>query len=77
VVQQPKHIFLKWMLNDMGAFMSLARGNPLNPAEFMAEGFYKRKRGQVAKLYKKRMIELFRAEPEAKRQTKLSRTCKK
>jgi hypothetical protein len=53
------------MLNEMGAFMSLARGDPLNPAEFMGEGFDKWKREQVANLYKKRMIELSGAEPEA------------
>lgn len=57
--------------------MSLARGDPLNPAEFMAEEFNKRKRGKVANLYNKPMIELSGAEPEAKRRTKLSRSCKK
>ena len=76
-MQATKHIFPKWMLNEMGDFMSLARGDPLNPAEFMAEDFNKRKRGQVANLYNKPVIELSGAEPEAKSRTNLSRSCKK
>jgi hypothetical protein len=31
--KQPKQIFQKWMLNEMGVFMLLARGDPFNPAE--------------------------------------------
>jgi hypothetical protein len=51
--------------------MSLARDDPLNPAEFMAEGFKKRKRGQVANLYKKQMTEL----SGANRKQNVGRNC--
>jgi hypothetical protein len=39
--REPKEIFTKWMLNEMGAFMSLARDDPLKPMEGMCPGFEK------------------------------------
>lgn len=39
--REPKEIFTKWMLNEMGAFMSLARADPLKPMEGMCPGFDK------------------------------------
>lgn len=38
---EPKDLFLKWMLNEMGAFMSLARGDPLKPMLGLARSFEK------------------------------------
>jgi len=74
---QPKDIFLKWMLNEMGAFMSLARRDPLKPTEDLAKGFDEWKKEQNAKMYRKRMIEVPEFEQEAKRRAQLSRACKK
>jgi len=53
------------MLNEMGAFMSLARGDPLKPTNGMAKGFNKWKEQQTAKSKNKRMID-----PEEQAKTK-------
>ncbi|KAE9373781.1 hypothetical protein N431DRAFT_466050 [Stipitochalara longipes BDJ] len=45
---RPKEIFTKWMLNEMGAFMSLARGDPLEPMEGLAPGYENWKKEQDA-----------------------------
>jgi hypothetical protein len=45
---EPKDMFTKWMLNEMGAFMSLARGDPLKPIKGIARGFEKWKVEQDA-----------------------------
>ena len=37
--KEPKQIFTRWMLNEMGAFMALARDDPLKPMEGMCPGF--------------------------------------
>jgi hypothetical protein len=50
---EPKDPFLKWMLNEMGAFMSLARGDPLKPMIGLARGFEKWKAEQDAKSRRK------------------------
>jgi len=44
---RPKEKFMRWMLNEMGAFMSLARGDPLEPMEGLATGFEQWKKYQV------------------------------
>ncbi|PMD41230.1 hypothetical protein L207DRAFT_623420 [Hyaloscypha variabilis F] len=45
---KPKKIFTLWMLNEMGAFMSRARGDPLLPMEGLALGFDEWKKEQDA-----------------------------
>jgi hypothetical protein len=50
---EPKDLFLKWMLNEMGAFMSLARGDPLKPMLGLARGFDRWKAEQDTKLPRK------------------------
>jgi hypothetical protein len=46
---EPKDVFTKWMLNEMGSFMSLARHDPLKPVKGIARGFEKWKAEQDAK----------------------------
>ncbi|KAN0102680.1 hypothetical protein V8E51_010993 [Hyaloscypha variabilis] len=36
---EPKEILTKWMLNEMAAFLSLARGDPLEPMDDLEKGF--------------------------------------
>jgi hypothetical protein len=45
---KPKKIFTLWMLNEMGAFMSRARGDTLLPMEGLALGFDEWKKEQDA-----------------------------
>jgi len=52
----PKRTFLRWMLNEMGAFMSLARGDTMRPTPGLAKGFGEWKEQQAAKARQKRMI---------------------
>ncbi|PMD48063.1 hypothetical protein L207DRAFT_505147 [Hyaloscypha variabilis F] len=73
----PKRMFLRWMLNEMGAFMSLARGDTLKPTPGLAKGFDKWKEQQISKVRQKRMIQLLQGPEEAKRGSPASKRQKK
>jgi hypothetical protein len=76
-LDMPKRTFLRWMLNEMGGFMSLARGGIMRPTPGLAKGFDKWKKQQIAKARQKRMIQLLQGPEEAKRGSPASKRQKK